>query len=77
MVQKMVNKDATLQMYFPDEFLKGKKFDREYTFNVLNTVHPGYLEDIVAFANKQRNEKTSANEQNKVILITDGWLKEL
>lgn len=52
MVLEMVKSDVNLQMYFPNEFLDGKKLDREFAFNILNTVHPGYLEDIVAYANK-------------------------
>jgi hypothetical protein len=46
-------------MYFPDRYPKGRTADREYTFNVLNTLRPDYVSLIIKNAYDQRN--SSAN----------------
>ena len=74
MVINMVEKDAELRMYYPSDFIKGKKLDREFVFNILNTMHPGYLESIVTYANKLRNTTTKENEAKETILATEEWL---
>ena len=35
--------DADVAKYFPDVFPKDKGSDREYFFNVVNTIHPDFL----------------------------------
>ena len=47
-------KDPAMQQFFPDRFPKGKGPPREYFFNVLNTMHPEYLAQVMAHSNKQR-----------------------
>jgi len=49
---EMIRGDAALAMYFPDEFLKGRIPDRTFFFNVLNTIYPGYLNELIGHANK-------------------------
>ena len=53
-------KDAEFMAYFPDAYPKGKGPPRDYFFNVLNTLHPDYLAQVLEHANKQR--MTSAGE---------------
>ena len=48
----MFLKDAEMMQYFPDKYPKGKGAPREYFFNVLNTVHPDYLQQVMDHANK-------------------------
>ena len=36
--------DEALKVYLPDKWHTKKKLDREWLFNVVNSVHPGYLE---------------------------------
>ena len=43
-VLKLINKDPDVVKTFPNEYLKKKKPDRAYFFNMINTVHPGFLE---------------------------------
>ena len=47
-------KDPAMMQYFPDVYPKGKGPPREYFFNILNTVHPDYLSQIMAHADQQR-----------------------
>ena len=53
-------KDPAMNCYFPDKYPKDKGPPREYFFNILNTVHPNYLGQIMAHANEQRH--TTAGE---------------
>ena len=39
----MFAKDAEMMRFFPNKYSKGKGPDRDYFFNILNTVHPEYL----------------------------------
>jgi len=47
--------DDQMKKYFPDVFPEGKGPPREYFYNVLNTVHPDFLNQMLNHANKQRN----------------------
>ena len=46
--------DDKLAKYFPNEFPQGKGPPREYFFNVLNSIYPDYLKQMLEHANKQR-----------------------
>ena len=48
----MIGKDDAARLYLPDEYFKKKKADRTFLFNILNTVHPGFLNQLVSHANK-------------------------
>ena len=48
-------KDAKFMSLFPDKYPKGKGPPRDYFFNVLNTLHPEYLQNVMNHANKQRH----------------------
>ena len=41
-----------MMIYFPDIYPKNKGPPRTYFFNVLNTVHPEYLQQCLAHANE-------------------------
>ena len=43
-IYPMFAKDAQFMSYFPDTYPKGKGAPRDYFFNVLNTLHPDYLQ---------------------------------
>ena len=47
-------KDPIFMSYFPDKYPAGKAPPRDYFFNVLNTLHPEYLQQIMNHANEQR-----------------------
>ena len=70
-------KDKTFMLYFPDNFAENKYPSRSYFFDVLNTVHPEYLEQIMAHANKQRHMATGDAMANERIKISEAWQDEL
>ena len=53
-IYPMFKKDAQMMKYFPDIYPKGKGPPRDYFFNILNTIHPDYLQQIMGHAAKQR-----------------------
>ena len=64
-------------MYFPDRYPKGRTADREYTFNVLNTLRPDYVSLIIKNAYDQRNSSANQDQQLNMIHITDEWKQQL
>ena len=51
-----VQKDPEVMYYMPSKLPKGRVPDREYMFNVLNTVKEKYLNTIVNHANSERTD---------------------
>ena len=51
----MVQEAGDLMMYFPRKLPKGRLPDREYFFNVLNTLNHEYVNSVVQHANEMRN----------------------
>ena len=49
-VLDMVRGDAEVVAHFPDEYLKKLKPDRVFFFNTINTVHPGFLPQLIDHA---------------------------
>ena len=47
--------DAALSFYFPDIYKKDRYPDRDFFFNVLNTLYPDYLKSVIQHANRVRN----------------------
>ena len=43
-----------MMQYFPDKYPKGKGPPHEYFFNILNTLHPDYLSQVMVHAYNQR-----------------------
>ena len=46
--------DKQFNIYFQDEYPNGRYPAREYFFNILNTVYPDYMKQIMDHANKER-----------------------
>lgn len=42
--------DANMKVYFPDRLPKGRNPDRSYFFNVMNTMHPEYTQELIRVA---------------------------
>ena len=72
-VYPLIQRDLELMMYFPDRYPKGRTADREYTFNVLNTLRPDYVSMIIKNAYDQRNSSANQDQQLNMIHITDEW----
>ena len=49
-----LRKDPIFLSFFPSKYPKDKGPPREYFFNILNTLHPEYLQQLMAHANQER-----------------------
>ena len=69
----LIMQDKSVMQYFPDEYPKGRVPDREYTFNVLNSLQPEYVQKMVTHAQAQRNACTEESNHAQEILISHKW----
>ena len=70
-------KDPVFMSYFPSTYPVGKGPPREYFFNVLNTLQPEYLSELLTYANKQRMTGEGEARKNETIKISEFWAEEL
>ena len=73
----MFAKDAEMMSYFPSKYPKGKQAPREYFFNILATLHPDYLQNVMNHANKQRHTSEGEAMQRESIQISQFWEEQL
>lgn len=71
----MTQKD--LAKFFPEQRTKADLPDREYFFNIINTVEPEYLAALVKHAQNQRVHAGEPQDNPNVIEVTEFWRKEL
>ena len=64
-------------LYFPSKYAKGRQCDRDYMFNVANTLYGDEVKELVEHALKQRHATDSITLQNESILLNDHWQSEL
>ena len=70
-------KDPIVMSYFPDHYPANKGPPRDYFFNILNTLHPEYLQQVMAHANKQRMTSAGDDQRSQSIQISDYWEEQL
>ena len=73
----MMKDDENLKRFFPSKMAKGRVPDREYFFNVLNTFHQKYVEQIIRHANEQRNSVSNDAIAKEAIEVSDDWWQAL
>ena len=69
--------DAAFNVYFQDTYTDQKAPNREYFFNILNTIYPDYLKSIVDHAREQRFTLAAEDAKPHAIHATDEWLEAL
>ena len=73
-VEKMIElmkDDEEVRAYLPEGYFKKVKPDRTFLFNILNTVHPGYLPTVIDGASGLRDVEFEEKEEKETILATD------
>ena len=68
-----LKEDAEFKVYFQDEYANEKGPCREYFFNILNTVYPEYLGNIMSHAAKERFALDGAAGKTEAIKATEEW----
>ena len=65
-----------VNQYFPDSYPRGRVCDREFMFNIVNTLHEDVVTDIIQHALRQRHILNEDFQKKESILISDHWKKE-
>ena len=73
----MMKEDKSFMRYFPAKLPKGRVPDREYFFNILNTFHEPYLDQIIQHAQNQRMAAQAEAKARETIEISDDWWEAL
>ena len=42
--------------YFPDKYPKGRQCDRDYLFNIAQTLHPDVMRQLIEYAHAHRHD---------------------
>ena len=71
---EMMKDDKALAAYLPDEYLKQKTADRTYFFNILNTLYPEYVQQLLSHAHKQRTGMEQEQQQEQTIEMHEDWV---
>lgn len=66
-----------MSQYFPNKYPKGRQCDRDYMFNIANTLHEAVIKEIVEHALQQRHAVDGIKMQNEAVLINDHWAQEI
>ena len=66
-----------MNQYFPSSYPKGRQCDRDYMFNIANTLHQGIVQELIDHAVKQRHDPKMGDNKSESILISDRWREEL
>ena len=64
-------------MYFNDVYPKDRLPNHDYFFNILNTIYPEYLKNIMQHAAKERFTAQGERMQTQKIVTTEEWFNEL
>ena len=72
-----LSSDKTFNVHFQDKYQDAKGPNREFFFNILNTVYPDYLAQVMAHASKQRFAADGEMNKTQSIKVTDEWINEL
>ena len=74
---KDLSKEEQFKIYFPD-FKEGDKLpERQFFFDVLNTIFPDYLASIMQHASKQRMAADGEELKKETIELTPEWQEAL
>ena len=72
----LMHEDLVFMQYMPDPTPDGRIPEREYFWNVLNTLQEEYVQQLIEHANTQRN--TLQEDRNgDAIEISDEWWEKL
>ena len=69
--------DKEFLQYFPDKYPKDKGPPREYFFDILNTVHPEYLKQVIQHADEERYAAWGTDQKAQTIKVSQYWQEEL
>ncbi len=73
----LMQEDAAFMQYMPDPTPDGRLPEREYFWNVLNTLQTEYVQRLIGHANAQRNTVQEDGDGADAIEISEEWWEKL
>jgi len=73
----LMQKDKAFMLYLPDATPDGRLPEREYFWNVLNTLQPEYVKRLIDHANAQRMTVQQDGDGANAIEISEEWWRKL
>ena len=70
-------KMPSMDKYFPDKYPKGRQCDRDYMFNIANTLNQDVVQELIEHAVKLRYDPKMGDNKSESIMISDRWRDEL
>ena len=61
----------SMSLFFPDKYPKGRVCDREYLFNIANTLHPAVMKELTEYAHSQRHNVSGPQMEQEAVLATE------
>ena len=69
--------DPRVMKYIPDRLPKGRLPDREYFYNILNTIYPEYTQELIREAGKNRFDAKKRSEDLGIVKVSEEWWRKL
>lgn len=76
-IVEMVKDQPDIAPYLPSNITKKRGISREHLMNIVNTVYPQYLPQIIRFAQDERQVVDAELEKNDAILVSDEWFDRI
>ena len=76
-IYKQCAEDPELMTYLPDLTMSKKLPDREFVYDVINSLRPKFLKEIVNHADEVRQQKKMFRAKGGEVTITQEWLNKL
>ena len=73
----LMQPDANFMRYMPDPTPEGRLPEREYFWNVLNTLQTGYVQQLIQHANAQRMTLQEDADGADAIEVSEEWWQKL
>ena len=73
---KLIKLDGMSQ-HFPTKYAKGRQCDRDYMFNIANTLHPNVVSELISTAHKHRFDISGEKMKQEQIVLSSEWADEL
>ena len=70
---KDLKADAAFNIHFQDSYPDDKGPCHKYFFDILNTIHPSYMSQIMEHACKERFSADGVIQKQQAIKTTDAW----
>ena len=73
---KLIKLDG-MSKHFPSNYAKGRQCDRDYMFNIANTLHPNVVSELIRHAHKHRFDISGEKMKQEQIVLSSEWADEL